>query len=198
MGDSATRIFQHWPQLWSRYQEQSYKCEAYYNRHTGQSVLGPSPLKETTGRPMVRRDLMGMLEEAVARQEIPIHFNQKIVDYFESDDHGVVELLNGNRISADVVAACDGIHSASWRLTSGKKPNPMSSGSAVYRTSVPAALIFQKDPNLKEQFALREGKPYLKWFSGPGTHGLVFANKDTICWSVHHPVSLKINTEYGL
>ncbi|OHE98664.1 hypothetical protein CORC01_06115 [Colletotrichum orchidophilum] len=195
IGHSATRVFDHWPRLKKRYAEQSYEPEVYYNRHTGEAVIGPSPLKPTTGRPLLRRHLISMLEEAIIRQNIPVKYNQKVVNYFEDDNCGGVELSTGERITADIVAACEGVHSTSWQLTTGKKPNTTSSGSAVYRTSVPADYIFNLDPGLKKQFAVRDGNPYMKWFNGPGMHALVVSEGNMICWSVHHPENANTSTE---
>ncbi|KAF9874680.1 hypothetical protein CkaCkLH20_07817 [Colletotrichum karsti] len=195
IGHSAVRVFKHWPLLNERWKEESYDVESYYNRHTGEQIVGPTPLKPSTGRPLLRNNLMSMLEEAVIRQKIPIRFNQKVIEFFEDDDCGGVVLSNGERISTDIVAACDGVHSTSWRLTTGKKPVTVSSGSAVYRTSVSAKHVFSRDPSLEKRFALREGHPYLKWFNGPGMHGLVFGEGDKICWSIHHPENANTSTE---
>jgi 2-polyprenyl-6-methoxyphenol hydroxylase-like FAD-dependent oxidoreductase len=189
IGDSAVKVFDHWPQLKADYDEMSYKVDAYYSRHNGEPVVGPVPLKATIGRPLLRRNLVSMLEAEVVRQKIPILFNKKVSAYFETEDVGGIELSNGQRMTADVVVACDGLHSASWQVITQKKDDTISSGSAVYRTSVSADYIFQKDPSLREHFGLHEGRQYLKWFNGPGVHGLVFSDGETICWSIHHPVS---------
>lgn len=133
---------------------------------------------------------MEMLKEAVERQGIPIHYNKRVMSYFDEGEKGGVVLEGGERMTADVVAACDGVHSRSSLLITGKRHEVVSSESAVYRTSVNAEYIFEKDPSLRERFELHDGRPYLNWLIGPGNHGLVFSDGETICWSVHHPVCI--------
>lgn len=181
-------MFVHWPQLQERYLRQAYRIEGYYHKHDGTPIVGGYLVKDSIGRPIVRRNLMEMLGEAVERQGIPILYNKRVMRYFEEDEKGGVELEGGERMTADVVAACDGVHSRSSILITGQRPGAISSEAAVYRTSVNAEYIFAKDPSLRKRFELHDGKPYLNWLVGPANHGLVFSDGENICWSVHHPV----------
>lgn len=162
---------------------------SYYSRHSGQRVLGPIPFLKSSGRPMVRRNLQSMLEEAVQQQGIPIRNDHKVVSYFEDDTQAGVVLEDGRRLVADFVAACDGVHTKSWSIVTGVKHEPVSSGQAVFRTSVSADYLFAAQPSLRSAFTCVDGVPYLQWFAGPKTHATMFVTNETICWSLHHPVS---------
>ena len=197
IGESAVKVFRHWPKLQSHYDQKSYTCTATYHRHTGEHVLGPVPLKTTTGKPMLREDLQRMLEDAVNRENIPVKYNCKVEGYFESAGEGGVILADGRRFTAQVVAACDGVQSRSREIMSNEIKEPVNSGHAVYRASAPMKELFKRDPALEKVFGCSPSEPYLRWFSGPDCHGIVFSDGETVCWSIHHPVSLSINTVYA-
>jgi 2-polyprenyl-6-methoxyphenol hydroxylase-like FAD-dependent oxidoreductase len=190
IGPSAVKVFRHWPSLNDHYYQQSSDCVTYYNRHSGQRMLGPVPFAKSAGRPMLRRDLQSLLEEAVQQHHIPVRYSQKVVSYFEEDGKAGVAFADGKRLTAEFVAACDGVHSRSWNVVTGVKHEPVSSGQAVFRTSVPAEPLYAAHPELKKKFACDDGMPYIQWFVGPKTHATIFVNDKEVCWSIHHPVSL--------
>ena len=78
------------------------------------------------------------LHEYASLLGIPIEFSTSVVDYFETEDHGGVELADGRKLTADIVVAADGVGSKSWHLV-GEKTAPTSSGFVLYRVTFPAA-----------------------------------------------------------
>jgi hypothetical protein len=189
IGRSATKVFKHWPLLLADYDANSCEVDAIWRKHSGELIDGPRPLKWSVGRCVIRKQLQRMLEEAVGRQKIPIKFNTKATSYFEDGDRAGVVLETGERLTADLVVACDGVHSRSWQIVNGKKHNIVDSGHAVYRSAVPKTHAF-KDPAVAERFAA--GRPYMQFQLGPRSHALVFYDGATVCWSLHHPVGRNI------
>ncbi|TPX12501.1 uncharacterized protein E0L32_006913 [Thyridium curvatum] len=71
------------------------------------------------------------------RGTIDIHLNQRVTDYFE-DENGAGVMVNGKKVTADVVIASEGVRSRGRKIVLGFDDKPKSSGYAVYRAWFPA------------------------------------------------------------
>ncbi|OCL07422.1 salicylate hydroxylase [Glonium stellatum] len=68
---------------------------------------------------------------------VEIRLDQRVAEYFETDtEAGVV--VNGERITADVIFAADGVRSTARKIVLGHEDKPKSSGYAVYRAWMPS------------------------------------------------------------
>lgn len=123
---------------------------------------------------------------AVARG-INIRLGQRVEDYFETDDPpkaGVVLAGTGERVSADVVIAAEGVRSRGRKIVLGFDENPKSSGYAVYRAWYPADRI-RDNPVLRPLVA--NGDTH-QGFIGPDIHFLASSikNGSEVNWVFTH------------
>ncbi|GKZ75677.1 hypothetical protein AnigIFM56816_000336 [Aspergillus niger] len=63
-----------------------------------------------------RKDLQGVLLDAVAKDQIPVHYNKRIVSVTESPTDVTVTFSDGSTDTADILLGCDGLHSSVRRL----------------------------------------------------------------------------------
>lgn len=144
------------------------------------------------GLGMSRAVFHSYLHQYALHLGIPIRHAAKAVDYFETDSEGGAVLENGERLSADIVVAADGIGSRSWRLISGTKEEPISSSFAMYRTTFPLELAMQK-PLIAEGYQGVDSRLYF----GPGAHIVLGKTDKDIIWMLTHKASpVKIDGQH--
>lgn len=117
---------------------------------------------------------------------VEIRLGSKVTEYFETDtEAGVV--VNGERISADVVLAGDGVRSTARTIVLGFEDKPKSSGYAVYRAWMDTKGL--KENPLTEWLADPNIDHHVGWL-GPDVHFLVATlQKGTACsWVLTHKV----------
>ncbi|KAG6359082.1 hypothetical protein INS49_012602 [Diaporthe citri] len=165
IGDSVLPSMKQWPGF-------AYKYDGSYI-----GVLGE-------GLGMSRAVFHHYLHQYALRLGIPIRHAAKAVDYFETDTEGGSVLENGERLSADVAVAADGIGSRSWRLISGTKEEPISSSFAIYRTTFPLDLAMQ-NPLIAEGYPGVDSRRYF----GPGAHIVLGKTDKDIIWMLTHKAS---------
>ncbi|TVY75172.1 FAD-dependent monooxygenase fsr3 [Fusarium oxysporum f. sp. cubense] len=188
IGPSAKRIIQkNWPGWAKEWEKLQWNAEISYFKHSGEPVVGGFPFPKATGHLFLRPEIHKMMIAEAKRLDIKIVFNAKVVDYFEDEAKGGVELSDGRTLTADVVVAADGVHSKSWKLVLGDKPDQRSSGYSAYRTCYPAEIAL-KDPLVKKWWgpSIEAGKEVFQFFLGPDTHANILFGRDTVCWSVFH------------
>jgi 2-polyprenyl-6-methoxyphenol hydroxylase-like FAD-dependent oxidoreductase len=127
-----------------------------------------------------------VLHEYASLLGIPIEFSTSAVDYFETEDHGGVELADGRKLTADIVVAADGVGSKSWHLV-GEKTAPTSSGFVLYRVTFPAAPALE-NPIIRTEFEGVGDRGILH--AGPGAHMVTCLSGDKMCWMLTCKVSL--------
>ncbi|OOF96573.1 hypothetical protein ASPCADRAFT_506221 [Aspergillus carbonarius ITEM 5010] len=92
-----------------------------------------------------RRDLQDLLLNAVAKEDITVSFNKRIVSVTESPTDVTVTFSDGSTDTADILIGCDGIHSSVRRLHIDPSIVPEYSGiagtqSIISSTGLPDAL----------------------------------------------------------
>ena len=97
----------------------------------------------------------------LATPYITIRLNSRVVDLDPSVPS--VTLASGEVVKADLVIGADGLHSRVRDTVVGRKDNPVPTGDAAYRATIPADLLLA-DPELK---FLVEDQPLNIWI-GPG------------------------------
>jgi 2-polyprenyl-6-methoxyphenol hydroxylase-like FAD-dependent oxidoreductase len=126
-----------------------------------------------------RRKLHNLLCTYAKELGIPILFESPVVEYFESSESGGVLLQNGQKITADVVVAADGVGSKSRAIIDGNRDAPISSGFIMYRISYPAD-VAMKNPIIEKEWAGAQDLGFL--YIGPGAHFIVSRSKNDFCW----------------
>ncbi|KAI1085026.1 hypothetical protein F5B20DRAFT_575493 [Whalleya microplaca] len=105
---------------------------------------------------------------------IPVRTNARVEDYFEDDAEAGVVLEGGERLTADVVLAAEGVRSAGRKIVLGFEDKPKPSGYAVYRSWFSADEI-AKDPDLR--FFTDNGDTHIAWL-GPDVHFIAASLKN--------------------
>ncbi|KAH9889647.1 FAD/NAD(P)-binding domain-containing protein [Xylariomycetidae sp. FL2044] len=116
---------------------------------------------------------------------IPIHLGHRIQTYFEDENEAGIVLETGEKVSADVVIAADGVRSRARKAVLGYEDKPKSSGYAVWRAWFPNQDMLA-DP-LTAPFC-SDGDTFNGWI-GPDMH-LLFStikNGSDCCWVLTHP-----------
>jgi len=119
-----------------------------------------------------RGELHSIIYEHAKARGIDIRFGVRVTDYFETDDHAGV-VANGERMTADVVIAAEGVRSPGRKIVLGFDDKPKSSGYAVYRAWFPGEAIAD-NPLLKHMVV--NGDTHQGWI-GPDLHFLASSLK---------------------
>jgi 2-polyprenyl-6-methoxyphenol hydroxylase-like FAD-dependent oxidoreductase len=126
---------------------------------------------------------------------LDIRLGSRITEYFESET-GAGVIVDGERISADCVLACDGVHSKARGFITGSTGAPHSTGYAIYR-----AWFDAKDVKNDPEFAWAFEGPGDKFevYIGPHVHCIIGTGRQRqdMVWTCTHLVVLKflINAE---
>ncbi|EHY58401.1 hypothetical protein HRR83_007233 [Exophiala dermatitidis] len=133
LGENALKLLDRWsPSLRARLVEIGNKSELMQIRrwHDGK-ILAQQPLMDMAGFIGHRGDYHKGFLDAVAEKGIPLHMGSEVVEY--DDTVPSVTLKNGERHTADVIIAVDGIKSRARELVLGFDDKPKSSGYACFR-----------------------------------------------------------------
>lgn len=119
---------------------------------------------------------------------VEIRLGSKVQKYFETDTEAGV-IVNGEKITGDVVLAGDGVRSLARTIVLGFEDKPKSSGYAVYRAWM-GTEDFKKDPTTA-WLADPSKDHHVAWL-GPDVHFIVATlQKGTACsWVLTHKVNL--------
>jgi 2-polyprenyl-6-methoxyphenol hydroxylase-like FAD-dependent oxidoreductase len=126
---------------------------------------------------------------------VEIRLSSKVQEYFEDDDKAGV-VVNGEKITGDVVLAGDGVRSTARTIVLGFEDKPKSSGYAVYRSWMGTEEL-KKNP-LTAFLADPTYDHHVGWL-GPDVHFLVATlQKGTACsWVLTHRVCVHSRTLNG-
>ncbi|KAL1888902.1 hypothetical protein Sste5346_009286 [Sporothrix stenoceras] len=120
-----------------------------------------------------RGQLHSIIYKHAQSRGIDIRLGQRVTDYFEDDNKAGV-VANGQRLTADVVIAAEGVRSRGRKIVLGSEDNPKSSGYAVYRAWFPATDL-AKNPQTKH--LVQNGDTH-QGFIGPDIHFLASSLKN--------------------
>jgi 2-polyprenyl-6-methoxyphenol hydroxylase-like FAD-dependent oxidoreductase len=160
-------------------EENQYDVAMSYYKQTGEKIWGPAPpmfndpenLKGRRGFPSVNAHSRIKLYRAFLRQAervgINVEWGCKVVEYWEDLEQGAggVTLENGEKRTADIVVAADGLRTKSNTIVS--MPETLAtSGKAIYRAGYPVEYAL-KDPLVKEMWNFDpEGQPIWQFWLG--------------------------------
>lgn len=190
-GPNSSRIFQRWPGVAEQMDALSQRADGLVIKNW----LGETLLKQTWSAEQnefgIRFDgHRGEFHEVVYKHAldvgVDIRLGARVEDYFENDDEAGVVLESGERITANLVLAAEGVRSRGRKIVLGYDDKPKASGYAVYRTWFDADEI-AKDPGL--QFFTDNGDKHVAWL-GPDVHFIAASVKNgkDFSWVCTHKV----------
>lgn len=135
-GQNASRIFTKWPGVMEQFEPIIHKSEElHYHDFKGRFVTTQSFLPEKEWGRRVnghRAELHEILYNHARERGIEIRLGHNVTDYFETESEaGIVS--NGERYTADVVLAAEGVKSRGRQIVLGSEDKPEPSGYAIYR-----------------------------------------------------------------
>lgn len=131
-----------------------------------------------------RGDMAVIFYNHVKELGIEVHLGKRVTQYFETESEAGV-IVDGKRISADCVLACDGVHSKARGFIIGKADSPHSTGYAVYRAWFNGENAL-KDPDLA--WLLEGNRDKMETYIGPDVHCIVGTGRrcKDIVWTCTH------------
>ncbi|KAM5347557.1 hypothetical protein ACJ41O_007381 [Fusarium nematophilum] len=170
IGSSATRIIAKWGHALEGVEACSSRPKSMSIYNSAGELVYDSPIAESfDGFPILFSNRGGAQKcfyEHALDLGIAIHLNARVSEYFEDGDSAGV-ILDGQKLRADGVIACDGIHSYGRRYVTGVQQMPQTSGFAVYRSWFPLERL-ALDPATKHLAESKEEK-LVTWI-GRDTH----------------------------
>lgn len=169
-----------WPGFMERARREAVTPTIVMKKFDG-TVIGSFPMgiADDPSLPIYRSKLHNLLSEYAEQLGIPIEFSATASEFFETDDHGGVVLSDGRRLTADVVAAADGVGSKSRALVVGSNDPPISSGFVLYRVTFPVAPALE-NPVIAAELGGFNDRTFLH--AGPGAHIVTCKTAEEICW----------------
>jgi 2-polyprenyl-6-methoxyphenol hydroxylase-like FAD-dependent oxidoreductase len=134
-----------------------------------------------------RGEIHEILWDYALENGVDIRLGHKVQEYFEDDDCAGV-IIDGQKATADVVVAADGVRSTARRIVLGQEDKPKSSGYAIYRAWYSAHDI-RKNPSTA--WLCENGDKHAIWI-GPDIHFIVATVKSgrDVSWVLTHKVCL--------
>ncbi|AEO67891.1 6c11d7c0-7b97-4d7d-8895-171bbb25be76 [Thermothielavioides terrestris] len=188
-GQNSSRFFDKWAGVREELNPLVHKSDSFnFYDWTGRFVTTQSFAEEhRVWGPRVNGH-RGEIHQAVLRHArargIDIRLGCNVVNYFEDADRAGVETDTGERLTADVVLAAEGVRSRGRKLVLGFEDKPQPSGYAVFRTWFPTDELLK---NEKTRHLVANGDSHNGWI-GKDVHFLVAAIKDgkEISWVCTH------------
>ncbi|KAH8881316.1 FAD/NAD(P)-binding domain-containing protein [Thozetella sp. PMI_491] len=186
-GQNSTRIFASWPGVMEQCDPIMHKADAVtFFDWQGRYVTTQSFVEEKKWGQRInahRGELHDIVFRHAKERGIDIRLGHNVVDYFETDNEGGVELEDGTRHTADIVFAAEGVRSRGRKTVLGYEDKPQSSGYAVFRAWFPADELAKND--LTKDLV---GKDTHNGWIGEDVHFLVAAVKDgtEVSWVCTH------------
>ncbi|KAI0420109.1 putative monooxygenase [Xylaria grammica] len=178
-GPNSSRIFQRWPGVAEQLDALSQRADGLVIKDwRGETLLKQTWTKEQEEFGTRFDGHRGEFHEIVYKHAlaagVDVRLGARVEDYFESDDEAGVVLDSGERITANVVLAAEGVRSRGRKIVLGYDDAPKASGYAVYRVWFDAAEI-AKDPDLR--FFTDHGDKHVAWL-GPDVHFIAASVKN--------------------
>lgn len=181
---SAILLLRHWPEMGYEIEESQYDVAMSYYKQTGERIWGPAPpmfndpenLVGRRGFSSVNAHSRIKLYQAFLRQVdrigLTIEWGKKVVEYWEDLEQGVggVVLEDGEKRTADIVVAADGLRTKSNTIVPGMPTELRTSGKAIYRAGYPVANAL-RDPTVREMWSFQPGEqPIWQFWLGSVSH----------------------------
>lgn len=185
-GQNAGRIFAKWPGVMERFYPIIHRSNALtYHHWQGEVVTTQFFDDEKTWGQKVnghRAELHQILLDHATERGIDIRLGSNVTDYFETEEEAGV-VCDGERYTADVVLAAEGVKSRARRIVLGFDDKPQPSGYAVYRAWYSTEQLKQNP--LTQRFV--QGDSHNGWI-GRDVHFLVAGVKNgaELSWVCTH------------
>ncbi|KAL2144350.1 hypothetical protein VTI28DRAFT_9174 [Corynascus sepedonium] len=180
-GQNSSRFFDKWPGVREALGPLVHKSEAVnFFSWDGRFVTTQSFVEEHRAWGSRVNGHRGEIHAAVLRHAlnrgIDVRLGRNVVHYFEEEDGSLagVETDDGERLTADVVLAAEGVRSRGRRLVLGFDDRPEPSGYAVFRAWFPADEVRK---NEETRHLVEHGDSHNGWI-GQDVHFLAAAIKD--------------------
>ncbi|KAI1809014.1 putative monooxygenase [Poronia punctata] len=176
---NGARIFQRWPGVPEQLEKLSMRADGLLMKNwLGETLLRQIWTPEEQGFGTRYDGHRGEFHQVVYKHALDIgvdvRLGSRVEDYFEDDEEAGVVLANGERLTADVVLAAEGVRSKGREIVLGYDDKPKASGYAVYRVWFDAEEI-SKDPDLR--FFTDDGDKHVFWL-GPDVHFIAASVKN--------------------
>ena len=151
----------------------------YFYKHNGGKIKMPDMITELkkakvdNGMMLRRSHVIQTLSQKAIQDGIPIHFEKKLVDISEEDNHVVAIFSDGTQAKGDFLIGCDGPFSKTRKITMPKVASPAYTGRIWIGVDADTLVQHNRTPNA---FHMTFGK---KVYSGT----LVFSDKKTVWWT---------------
>jgi 2-polyprenyl-6-methoxyphenol hydroxylase-like FAD-dependent oxidoreductase len=188
LAPNATRIMSRWGNVLTRMQEidsDQKTCE--FISKEGDLLLSQELIQDYEGYPnnyMHRSRTQVIMYDFAVSLGIEILFNTRITKFFENENEAGI-YVGDDKITADCVIACDGVHSRARVMITGSEDKPKPSGFAIYRSCFPIALVMN-DPVAKK--IIKDDQDTMRFWIGENTHGIFLTNKkleNCTCFLTH-------------
>ena len=141
---NGARNFERWPGVIEAMQKvarQTTWLDLYHWK--GEFITRQSFADEKKWGPRInghRGELYSIIYQHAKDRGLDIRLGQRVTDYFEDEEKAGV-VVNGEKMTADVVIAAEGVRSRGRKIVLGFDDKPKSSGYAVYRSWFPGEVI---------------------------------------------------------
>ncbi|KAI0811554.1 putative monooxygenase [Xylaria sp. FL0064] len=178
-GPNSSRIFQRWPGVAEQLDVLSQRADGLVIKNwLGETLLTQTWTKEQAEFGIRFDGHRGEFHEIVYKHALEIgvdvRLGQRVEDYFENDDEAGVVLESGEKLTANVVLAAEGVRSRGRKIVLGYDDKPKASGYAVYRSWFDADEV-AKDPDLR--YFTDNGDKHVAWL-GPDVHFIAASVKN--------------------
>lgn len=147
-------------------------------------VLAVQPLMDMAGYIGHRGDYHDVFLEWVSRRGIDIRMGSEVVQYDDVDPQPIITLKSGEKLSADIIVAADGIKSLARPLVLKMQDDPVSSGYACFRAFFKPTKEQRQDPTINKYMQ----EDCVNFWIGPDLHVVqnTLRNGDEFNWILTH------------
>lgn len=173
---NGARHFQRWPgvvESMEKVSRQTTWLDLYHWK--GEFISRQSFANEKSWGPRInghRGELYTIIHQHVLDRGLEIKYDQRVTDYLE-DETGASVIVNGEKLTADVIIAAEGVRSRGRKIVLGYEDKPKSSGYAVYRSWYSGSAL-KNNPMLKHLVESDTHTGYI----GPDLHFLASSLKN--------------------
>lgn len=145
LGENAFKLLKRWGCNVEEIKAIGNQCpDMIIRRWRDGKILVTQELMDMAGYIGHRGDYHDIFLNWVSQREIAIRMGSEVTAYEDIDPQPIITLKSGERLSADVIVACDGIKSLARPLVLKHRDDPVSSGYACFRA------FFKPPPAMRE------------------------------------------------